>query len=598
MESNPSAARATRTVHLRSPPWRTTGPHLTYEEVFMHLTSTGKTNYIHPEASMTVAPDGYTPHSWNVLTELDVVPPVVKKEGAFLHEAMAVIQAKTRPATAGAVRANVILSATKGDNAHAKQVAKDDNAMAKVSVEKGYGIHSAATTEAAKQKILNIREGFELHLEDSTLVGRRHQKATTGSSEGNGSDATIAFNTQATDHSIKNGIETGAHDAALQEHNTTTAAESTTPPGSPPRPTNSMISPISSPQANDPGASNNIPTGATESTIPPGSPTRTASSTIPPIYNPQANNPNITRETFTEATDTTVNKGNNTSTAGPSIPTTSATQAPDPTINNPSNPAPQPNLVPSTNFLFNHAHIPHSEKYLKLTESGFTSPWQLTPLGASLYLTVHGDTPTSSIDPDPVADAQAATVICSFISLPALPSPAIKSTLLRSFLLSGRSFTPDPEYITKIELIRGDTLFLPPLILHRFEYQHNTLTANGIFMLKQNLRISLESWKWDALSTLRRGFYWSRELLDAVMREIGRDPAGTGWDGRGKEQLVDDYKVIRERLDREWEESHLALQVEKQSVAKMWEVEREKKTAEGESGEAEVETEAVMKMNV
>ena len=71
---------------------------MTYEEVFKHLTATGKAQHIEGEDSATFAPDGYLPRSWKVLPELDVIPASIEKQARFLYDAITTIQAKARAA--------------------------------------------------------------------------------------------------------------------------------------------------------------------------------------------------------------------------------------------------------------------------------------------------------------------------------------------------------------------------------------------------------------------------------------------------------------------------------------------------------------------
>ncbi|KAN0108673.1 hypothetical protein V8E51_008415 [Hyaloscypha variabilis] len=460
---HPSSLLSQLSAFLKNPGSRIRGPHLTYEEVFKHLASTGTSQHIVPEGSMSFTPDGYLPKSWRVLTELDVIPPVVKREGSFLHETIAAIQTKVK---AGETRA-----------AEANKVANGNSTAA----EKGYGMHSAGTTTAAKQNIVNIKEGFELHLEDATLAGRRHRKTLSQSKEGNGGDTAMVSNTPATGSSGNNGVGTGV-DALQQNNNTSTTSH------------------------------------------------RTAN----------------------------------------------ASQAPSPAL--------KPYPVPSENFLFNPKHIPHTKKYLRLLESGFTTPWQLNPLGASSFQTIHGDASFSPTNYDPATDARAATVLVSFIYLPALPITT-RHPLLESFLLTGPKFVPDPQYIITKELIRGDTLFIPPLTIHRFEYRQDTLTANGLFMLRSNLRLALESWMWDCLSTFKRNYSFSLELLDVMGKELCRDPIGTGWLGEGYveigwggwEGLMEDFGVVWEAVMKEWMESGKGLEGERRGVEGNWVVERERR---------------------
>jgi hypothetical protein len=142
---------------------------------------------------------------------------------------------------------------------------------------------------------------------------------------------------------------------------------------------------------------------------------------------------------------------------------------------------------------------------------------------------------------------------------------------------------PDPQYIITKELIRGDTLFIPPLTIHRFEYRQDTLTANGLFMLRSNLRLALESWMWDCLSTFKRNYSFSLELLDVMGKELCRDPIGTGWLGEGYveigwggwEGLMGDFGVVWEAVMKEWMESGKGLEGERRGVEGDWLVERE-----------------------
>jgi len=57
MASQAPSPRKSRVLHSRSPLWRISGPHLTYDQVFKHLASTGKGRFIRPEASMSIASD-------------------------------------------------------------------------------------------------------------------------------------------------------------------------------------------------------------------------------------------------------------------------------------------------------------------------------------------------------------------------------------------------------------------------------------------------------------------------------------------------------------------------------------------------------------
>ncbi|PMD57288.1 uncharacterized protein K444DRAFT_632405 [Hyaloscypha bicolor E] len=494
---------ATRIVLLRSPPWRTTCPHLTYQEVFQHLVSTGKARHIQGEMSTTRAPDGYLPHSWNVLTELDVLPPPVAKEATFLNEAIAAIEAKAKATELSGVRQEEAQAAgasvDKGDNTHVDGTSNGGNTTTVVSGQKGYGNHSAAVTAAAMQHVWNAPG--ELHLEGATLLGRRGQKGSSGLRERSERDATHVDGIRAADQIVNKGTETGGTDLVANGGDSTSTAEAST-------------TAVGSPQA-----------------------------------------------TY------------------PSINTTSNPQVLHPTLSNLDVPLPP---VPAENYLFNYTTLSHSLKYLRLSEQGFTSPWTLSPLGTSCFLTIEGTTPTPSSTPNITSDSLATTVLCSYISIPSLPNTTLSLPLLSDFLLparnrrrdkgAGAGWTPDSKHVTRIELVRGDTLILPPCTLYQLHYTHDTLTSNGIFMLRANLRLSLQTWKWDSLGKSKRAFTEAKALLEVFKSEVRRDPEGCGVAGEsGLVQVERDCAVIEGELEREGEGSEEVLRGLQMGVAREWE---------------------------
>jgi len=352
-----------RVAFYRSPPWRATQPHLTYKELYEHLVVTGKSQYIRGEFSTTVASDLYRPHSWNVLTELDFLPPSAKT-GTFLYEATAAIK---RNAEASAIRA----SSTQPERNNSEVEAKEP--------------------------------------------------------------------------------------------------ETTLP--------------------------NNIN-----------------------VFNPSTK---VDTSTYTS----------------PSIP-----------------PTPQPlHPVPDQNYMFSYHTIPHFYKYLRLSEASFTSQFALSPLGTSFWTTILGDTSLTRHTPNFAADQRTASVICTFIHIPSIPSEnnlALHNFM--SFLLYGDQWTPDARWIKRVELIRGDTLVLPPLTVYKFQYNTDTLTANGIFMPRGNLALSVAAWKWDVLAKsglLSRGMRMGRELVEWFAAEARREPGACGVNAeKGLRELERDVEVIRENL--------------------------------------------------
>jgi hypothetical protein len=469
---------ATRIVLLRSPPWRTTRPHLTYQEVFQHLVSTDKARHIQGELSTTRAPDGYLPHSWNILTELDILPPPVAKEATFLNDAIAAIETKAKATELCGVRQEEAQAAgasvDKGDNTHADGISNGGNTTVNVSGQKGYGQHSAATTAAAMQHVWNAPG--ELHLEGATLLGRRGQKGCSGPREGSKRDATHIDGIRAADQSVNKGTETGGADLVANDGASTSTAEASTTPVNSPQATYLSLNTTSNPQVLQPGLPNfSVP--------------------LPP--------------------------------------------------------------VPAENYLFNYTTLSHRLKYLRLSEQGFTSPWTLSPLGTSCFLTIEGTTPSST--PNITSDSLVARVLCTYISIPSLPTTSLSLTLLADFLLHARSrsrgkiWTPDSQHVTRIELVRGDTLILPPCTLYQLHYTTNTLTSNGIFMLRCNLRLSLQTWKWDCLGNTKRVFTEAKALLEVFESEVRRDPRGCGVGESGLVLVERDCKVIGAELEREGE---------------------------------------------
>jgi hypothetical protein len=77
---------------------------------------------------MSIAFDGYLLKSWNVLTELDIVPPAVKREGTFLNSAMAAILAQENGDEAHAPQAEQD-GFVPGNNAEANEIRNDNNAV-------------------------------------------------------------------------------------------------------------------------------------------------------------------------------------------------------------------------------------------------------------------------------------------------------------------------------------------------------------------------------------------------------------------------------------------------------------------------------------
>jgi len=94
--------------------------------------------------------------------------------------------------------------------------------------------------------------------------------------------------------------------------------------------------------------------------------------------------------------------------------------------------------VPDENYLFNYTTLSHSLKYLRLSGQGFTSPWTLSPLGTSCFLTIEGRPPSSST-PNITSDSLASHVVCTYISIPSLRNTSLSLSLLSDFLLHGRS---------------------------------------------------------------------------------------------------------------------------------------------------------------
>jgi hypothetical protein len=359
----PSNMGNNRVVFFRSPVWRATQPHLTYKELYQYLVVTGKSQYIRGEYSTTVAPDSYRPHSWNVLTELDFLPPPAKIE-TFLYEATAAIK---------------------------------------------------RNAEAIANRALSTQpEG------NNNEIGAR------------GTEATLPNDMQVVNAS-------------------TNAETSTNPP--------------------------------------------------------------------------------------PSIP-----------------PTPQPLYpVPDKNYLFSYHTIPHFYKYLRLSEASFTSQFALSPLGTSFWTTILGDTSVTRLAPNFANDQTAASVVCTFIHIPSIP-PANNLALnnFMTFLYHGDQWIPDERWVKRIELVRGDTLILPPLTVYKFHYKTDTLTANGIFIPRSNLALSLAAWKWDVLAKsglLSRGMRMGRELVEWFAVQARREPAACGVGAeKGLMDLERDVAVIKENL--------------------------------------------------
>ncbi|PMD25412.1 hypothetical protein NA56DRAFT_699335 [Hyaloscypha hepaticicola] len=338
----PSNMGNNRVNFYRSPPWRAMQPHLTHKELYQYLVVTGKSQCIRGEFSTTVASDSYRPHSWNVLTELDFLPPSAKI-GTFLYEATATLK---RNAQATATRA------------------------------------SSTQPEGNNSKI-EIKE----------------LKPT-----------------------LPNDIK---------------------------------------------------------------------------VVNPSTK---IGTSTYTP----------------PSVP-----------------PTPQPlHPVPDENYLFSYHTIPHFYKYLRLSEASFTSQFMLSPLGTSFWTTILGDTSITRHTPNFAEDQRTASVICTLIHIPSIPSKNNQAlNNLMSFLLYGDQWIPDERWVKRVELIRGDTLILPPLTVYKFHYKTDTLTANGIFMPRSQLAISLAAWKWDVLAKsglLSRGMRMGTEVVDWFLGEARREPKACG----------------------------------------------------------------------
>jgi hypothetical protein len=223
---------------------------LTYQEVFQHLVSTDKARHIQGEMSTTRAPDGYLPQSWNVLTELDILPPPVAREATFLNEAIAAIEAKAKATELSGVRKEEAqatgASVDKGDNTHPDGTSNGGNTTADVSEKKGYGQHSAATTAAAMQHVWNAPG--ELHLEGATLLGRRGQRGSSGLREGSKCDATHVDGIRAGVQSVNKGTETGGTDLVANGGGSISTAEASTTAVNSPQPTYPSINTTSNPQ--------------------------------------------------------------------------------------------------------------------------------------------------------------------------------------------------------------------------------------------------------------------------------------------------------------------------------------------------------------
>jgi hypothetical protein len=203
--------------------------------------------------------------------------------------------------------------------------------------------------------------------------------------------------------------------------------------------------------------------------------------------------------------------------------------------------------------MFSYHTIPHFYKYLRLSEASFTSQFALSPLGTSFWTTILGDTSLTRHTPNFAADQRAASVICTFIHIPSIPSEnnlALHNFM--SFLLYGDQWTPDARWVKRVALIRGDTLVLPPLTVYKFHYNTDTLTANGIFVPRANLALAVAAWKWDVLAKsglLSRGMRMGRELVEWFAAEARREPGACGVNAeKGLRELERDVEVIRDNL--------------------------------------------------
>jgi hypothetical protein len=209
--------------------------------------------------------------------------------------------------------------------------------------------------------------------------------------------------------------------------------------------------------------------------------------------------------------------------------------------------------VPDENYLFSYHTIPHFYKYLRLSEASFTSQFMLSPLGTSFWTTILGDTSITRHTPNFANDQKAASVICTFIHIPSIPSENNQAlNNFMNFLLYGDQWIPDERWVKRVELIRGDTLILPPLTVYKFHYKTDTLTANGIFMPRSHLALSIVAWKWDVLAKsglLSRGMRMGTELVEWFLGEARREPAACGVNAeKGLRDLERDVTVIRENL--------------------------------------------------
>jgi hypothetical protein len=74
-------------------------------------------------------------------------------------------------------------------------------------------------------------------------------------------------------------------------------------------------------------------------------------------------------------------------------------------------------------------------------------------------------------------------------------------------------------------LIRGDTMILPPLTIHFLISVTNALISGGSWMRKQDVRATINAWRWDAsgkrvlLHRRQLGLYRRRQGLCARTSE-------------------------------------------------------------------------------
>jgi hypothetical protein len=171
-------------------------------------------------------------------------------------------------------------------------------------------------------------------------------------------------------------------------------------------------------------------------------------------------------------------------------------------------------------FLFDYEDVKCYIKYQRLAEAGFIDYWHISPMGTALWVTIEGDDEASATTINPEEDANAAVVICSVVRLNEMPNDE-SLYALHDFLEQSTTWMPNPEWIKKITLVRGDTLILPPFSVHKFEYTKDTLSSGGIMLRKEDLRNSIVAWRWDCLGKTMRNFKQGAAILD-FLREVAK----------------------------------------------------------------------------